>query len=144
MSNSNDNGIEFANEVYKTKVENFRFYLTHMIKMLIMYLSVVGAVVKFGLDKNASQELFFVLLPFGCIFCFYAEYVRRIHVEAINRLDSSLKKIMETFSFEEHTEDCENFSKFVFSLQFFNYAILGSFVFLIIYRIITLLSTAVK
>lgn len=127
-----NNGTDLATEIYKAKIENFRFYLTHMIKMLILYLSVIGVVIKFALDKNSNIELFYVLMIFGSIFCMYAEYVRKIHYSAIEKLDSSIKELAKRFQLEDYTEDCENFSKFVFSLQFFNYAILLGFIFLMI------------
>lgn len=115
-------------DIYKSKIETFRFYVNYMTKMIIIYLAVIGALAKFALDRNSTPQLFYTLSIVGVLFCIWTLIILRLHYRSARSLRNSLNALAEKLNIAEHNEDATRFCKFITFLEAFNYVIFAGFV----------------
>ena len=107
-------------KLYEIKYETFKYYLAHGRHLCIIYLAFVGALLKFSLDKNTTPMLTYINRLAIILFCWWSERTRAVHLEAVYKLQDSMKTLTKELKIYEHRADCESFIKFVEQLKIIN------------------------
>ncbi len=113
--------------VYRIKVSDYYFYVNLMIRMMIMYLAIVGVLLKFAMiEKNSIN--YYIIVAVGIIFCFWTARFIFVHQKAEETLKGSLDTLAEELGIIDHVADAKRIVQLGKSLALLNLAVLIIFI----------------
>jgi len=86
----------------------------------MIYLVVIGTLLKFSLDRAATDQLFYALVVLGILFSLWTSAACQIHYNSARALAVSLLTLASDNESPTHAQDGKRFCQIIIFLQIFN------------------------
>ena len=119
--------VEQRLDLYEFQISSWQFHVGYGAKMIVLYLAVVGLLLKFMLEGGAWPALIAFL---GCILCIWTAFVKKHHKKAVSEIGEAVGKTAESLGLDKSGAQNNQYISFLDLSMIFNALVFLVFLFL--------------